>query len=196
MYQVTIRERAKFIWIPGRVYRQRGRHFFWKKKWGARTFFQQKKGGQVVFSSWKKGATTFFRRKKGGKSFIIDLKMGGQYFSWQHRWGSDLFHRKIIYHIFPNPGQGIEISKIGEVGALAFLIVSKLIGKIFQSRFTDPESSLTWKNLVSGGHVGNCCVLHESYYVLMYWAVIQNHASSLPGVFLGKISSSLCIPFL
>ena len=88
--------------------------------------------------------------------------MGGQYFSWQHRWGSDLFHRKIIYHIFPNPGQGIEISKIGEVGALAFLIVSKLIGKIFQSRLTDHKSSFTSKNLVSGGHVGNCCMLHES----------------------------------
>ena len=53
----TIRECAKFIWGPGRVYRQGGRHFFWDKKRGARTFFQKKIGGQVVFSSWKKGGT-------------------------------------------------------------------------------------------------------------------------------------------
>ena len=68
----------------------------------------------------------------------------------------------IISHIFSNWGEGIEIIKIGEIGASAFLIVLKLIGEIFQSRFTDHESSFTSKNLVSGGHVGNCCMLHES----------------------------------
>ena len=98
----------------------------------------------------------FSEGKKGGKRFIIDLKMGGQYFSWQHRWGSDLFHRKIIYHIFPNPGQGIEISKIGEIGASAFLIGWNLIGEIFQSRFSDYEISFISTKLVSGGQVENC----------------------------------------
>ena len=52
-----LRDRASFSWGPGRVYRQGGRHFFWDKKRGARTFFQKKIGGQVVFSSWKKGGT-------------------------------------------------------------------------------------------------------------------------------------------
>ena len=44
-----LREGAKFMGNPGRVYLQGGRPFFGKKKKGARTFFRQKKGGQVLF---------------------------------------------------------------------------------------------------------------------------------------------------
>ena len=54
-HQVQLRECAKFIWGPGRVYRQ-----------GADTFFEEKKGGKNFFSEKNRGAGRFFILKKGG----------------------------------------------------------------------------------------------------------------------------------
>ena len=62
-----LREGAKFVRNPGRVYRQGAETFFESKKEGLRFFGGEKKGGKDFFGEEKKGAKSFFEGKKGGR---------------------------------------------------------------------------------------------------------------------------------
>ena len=88
---------------------------------GGKNFFSAKKKGAGRFFIFKKRRQPLYPKEKRGEVFFTDLKMGGQYFFATNRGASDLFCH-FSSHIFPNRSQCIEISKIEEIGASAFLI--------------------------------------------------------------------------
>ena len=63
---IIVRERAKFMRNPGRVYRQGAQTFFEREKRGRRFIWGEKKGTKIFFGRKKRGQGLFLKEKKGG----------------------------------------------------------------------------------------------------------------------------------
>ena len=84
-----IRERPKFMGVPGPGLSTGGGDFFSGKKRGRRLFFSEKKGAPS-FSAKKRGHRVFFCDKKGGNDFFQE-KRGGEEVFWHTRRGGKTF---------------------------------------------------------------------------------------------------------
>ena len=106
-----IRERPKFMEVPGPGLSTEGRRLFSGKKRGRRLFsakkrgrrvFQRKKGGTGFSFATKKVARTFFKKKRGARRFFDIPEEGGKTFFSSESRGANTFFLgwKVVQEFF------------------------------------------------------------------------------------------------